>query len=53
LADQRRRLGREALAERDALYAKPDMSNEDGMRLGELEGIVGDASRIIEQLASL
>ena len=31
-----------ALAERDALYAKPDMSNEDGMRLGELEGIVGD-----------
>src|ERR1700675_3619767 len=32
----------DALAERDALYAKPDMSNEDGMRLGELEGIVGD-----------
>jgi len=31
-----------ALAERDAVYAKPDMSNEDGMRLGELEGIVGD-----------
>jgi len=31
-----------ALAERDALYEKPDMSNEDGMRLGELEGIVGD-----------
>ncbi|NOT43696.1 MAG: ATP-binding cassette domain-containing protein [Acidobacteria bacterium] len=31
-----------ALAERDALYAKPDMSNEDGMRLGELEGIVGE-----------
>ena len=32
----------EALAERDALYAKPEMSNEDGMRLGELEGIVGE-----------
>jgi ATPase subunit of ABC transporter with duplicated ATPase domains len=32
----------DALAERDALYAKADMSNEDGMRLGELEGIVGE-----------
>ena len=32
----------EALAERDALYARADMSNEDGMRLGELEGIVGE-----------
>src|SRR5687767_3552790 len=31
-----------ALDERDALYARPDMSNEDGMRLGELEGIVGE-----------
>ncbi len=31
-----------ALAERDALYAKPEMSDEDGMRLGELEGIVGE-----------
>src|SRR5215216_4490683 len=31
-----------ALAERDALYAKADMSNEDGMCLGELEGIVGE-----------
>src|SRR6185503_19849223 len=31
-----------ALAERDALYAKADMSIEDGMRLGELEGIVGE-----------
>ena len=28
--------------ERDALYAKPDMTDEDGMRLGELEGIVGE-----------
>src|SRR5436305_7119094 len=32
----------DALAERDALYSKADMSNEDGMRLGELEGIVGE-----------
>src|SRR6201988_1280310 len=31
-----------ALAERDAIYAKPEMSNEEGMRLGELEGIVGE-----------
>src|SRR5688572_11788851 len=31
-----------ALEERDVLYAKADMSNEDGMRLGELEGIVGE-----------
>ena len=31
-----------ALTERDALYAKTDMSNEDGMRLAELEGIVGE-----------
>ena len=31
-----------ALTERDALYAKTEMSNEDGMRLGELEGIVGE-----------
>jgi ATPase subunit of ABC transporter with duplicated ATPase domains len=31
-----------ALTERDALYDKPEMSNEDGMRLGELEGIVGE-----------
>src|SRR5579859_537675 len=31
-----------ALAERDEIYAKPDMTNEDGMRLGELEGIVAE-----------
>ena len=31
-----------ALTERDALYEKAEMSNEDGMRLGELEGIVGE-----------
>src|SRR4026209_846431 len=31
-----------ALEERDALYAKPEMSNEDGMRLGQLEGIGGE-----------
>ena len=31
-----------ALQERDAIYEKPDMSDEDGMKLGELEGIVGE-----------
>jgi len=31
-----------ALQEREALYSKPEMTDEDGMRLGELEGIVGD-----------
>src|SRR5437868_13499544 len=28
-----------ALQEREALYAKADMTDDDGMRLGELEGI--------------
>jgi ATPase subunit of ABC transporter with duplicated ATPase domains len=32
----------ETLQERDIIYAKADMSHEDGMRLGELEGIVGE-----------
>ncbi len=31
-----------ALEEREVIYAKPDMTNEDGMRLGELEGIVAE-----------
>src|SRR5687768_7074404 len=31
-----------ALQEREVLYAKPAMTDDDGMRLGELEGIVGD-----------
>jgi ATPase subunit of ABC transporter with duplicated ATPase domains len=31
-----------ALSERDELYAKADMTDEDGMRLGELEGIVAE-----------
>jgi ATPase subunit of ABC transporter with duplicated ATPase domains len=31
-----------ALQERDELYAQPDMTHEAGMRLGELEGIVGE-----------
>ena len=31
-----------AMTERDTLYDKAEMSNEDGMRLGELEGIVGE-----------
>jgi ATPase subunit of ABC transporter with duplicated ATPase domains len=32
----------DALAERETLYSKADMTDEDGMRLGELEGIVAD-----------
>jgi ATPase subunit of ABC transporter with duplicated ATPase domains len=32
----------QALQERDAIYEKAEMTDEDGMRLGELEGIVGD-----------
>src|SRR3974377_1110093 len=32
----------DALQERDAIYAKSDMTDEDGMKLGELEGIVGE-----------
>jgi ATPase subunit of ABC transporter with duplicated ATPase domains len=32
----------QALEERDRLYSKADMTDEDGMRLGELEGIVGE-----------
>ncbi|MGE3404545.1 MAG: ABC-F family ATP-binding cassette domain-containing protein [Vicinamibacterales bacterium] len=31
-----------ALQERETLYAKTDMTDADGMRLGELEGIVGE-----------
>src|SRR5207248_1501133 len=31
-----------ALEEREQLYAKTAMTDEEGMRLGELEGIVGD-----------
>ncbi len=31
-----------ALQEREILYDKADMSDEDGIRLGELEGIVGE-----------
>jgi ATPase subunit of ABC transporter with duplicated ATPase domains len=51
----------EALAERDALYAKPheQLTDADGMRLGELEGLVGeeggytaeaDAGRLLDGL---
>jgi ATPase subunit of ABC transporter with duplicated ATPase domains len=32
----------DALAEREELYAKTEMTDEDGMRLGELEGIVAE-----------
>src|SRR6266566_2622967 len=31
-----------ALEEREHLYAKASLSNEDGMRLAELEGVVGE-----------
>ncbi len=31
-----------ALEEREELYAKPELTDEDGMRLGELEGIVAE-----------
>ncbi len=51
----------EALVERDALYSKPheELTDADGMRLGELEGIVGeeggytaeaDAGRLLDGL---
>src|SRR3954467_4120869 len=31
-----------AMEERERIYAKAEMTNEDGMKLGELEGIVGE-----------
>jgi ATPase subunit of ABC transporter with duplicated ATPase domains len=31
-----------AMEERDRIYEKPEISNADGMRLGELEGVIGD-----------
>src|SRR6185312_404448 len=31
-----------ALEEREVIYSKPEMTDEDGIRLGELEGIVGE-----------
>src|ERR1700746_1009480 len=31
-----------AMQERDAIYSRHDMTDEDGMKLGELEGIVGE-----------
>ncbi len=31
-----------ALEERDRIHAKPEITDEDGMKLGELEGIVGE-----------
>jgi ATPase subunit of ABC transporter with duplicated ATPase domains len=31
-----------AMEEREALYSKEELTDEDGIRLGELEGIVGD-----------
>ena len=31
-----------AMQEREAIYEKPEMTDADGMKLGELEGIVGE-----------
>jgi ATPase subunit of ABC transporter with duplicated ATPase domains len=31
-----------ALEERDRIYEKAEMTDDDGMRLGELEGVIGD-----------
>ncbi len=31
-----------ALEERDRIYEKPELDDDDGMRLGELEGIIGE-----------
>jgi ATPase subunit of ABC transporter with duplicated ATPase domains len=31
-----------AMEERDRIHAKPDITDEDGMQLGELEGIIGE-----------
>ena len=31
-----------AMEERDRIYSQPDITDEDGMKLGELEGIVGE-----------
>jgi ATPase subunit of ABC transporter with duplicated ATPase domains len=31
-----------ALEERDRIYEKPELTDQDGMRLGELEGVIGD-----------
>src|SRR5881398_4223939 len=31
-----------AMEEREKIYSKPDMTDEDGMRLGELEGVVAE-----------
>ena len=31
-----------AMEQRDRIYAKPELTDEDGMKLGELEGVIGD-----------
>jgi ATPase subunit of ABC transporter with duplicated ATPase domains len=31
-----------AMEERDAIYSKPELTDDDGMRLGELEGTIGE-----------
>ena len=37
-----------ALEERELIYAKNEMTDADGMKLGELEGIVGDFRAAVE-----
>src|SRR6202158_42128 len=38
-----------AMEERDRIYAQADISDEDGMKLGDLEGIVGDEDGYIAE----
>src|ERR1700753_4497870 len=38
-----------ALEERDLIYEKAEMTDEDGMRLGELEGAVGEEDGYTEE----
>jgi ATPase subunit of ABC transporter with duplicated ATPase domains len=38
-----------ALEERDRLYAEPEITNEMGMRLGELEGIIADENGYVAE----
>src|ERR1700719_397449 len=36
---------RAAMEDRDRIHSKPELTDEDGMKLGELEGIVGEEAR--------
>src|ERR1035437_1847204 len=37
-----------AMEERDRIYEKPELSDADGMRLGELEGVIGSEEHTSE-----